>query len=424
MESWMSGILPLEDDDLRPPLCLAMALERASMGLLMLWDTSSSTLRPAIAEGLAPEQVRLFDHQRAGLGAVGIAYVERKRVTIHDATRDEDDRARLIRHIARRVGFCGVEVLPLTPRGSGVLGAIVMLFRAPLTVDERLAALTTQCGGLVAFALENARLRVKEEQARRMAEAIAEERVQFVARVSHEMRTPLQSITGYLELLRTGTADCPTPQQRALLERVERSERVLIGVVDDLTHLGRLEAGHIDLRMQPVNAHEVISTAESVMAPIAVQLHVALEVDKPEREAGVIAHADARKASQVLINLLTNALKFTPPGGNVRLSCRTEGHNVVFDVTDSGPGIAPDKLNRIFEPYVQLGTHVRHGFDGLGLGLAISREFAHAMGGSLTATSIPGQGATFTFSVRHHRPERPVWRHRAREEHHETVDAR
>jgi len=214
--------------------------------------------------------------------------------------------------------------------------------------------------------------------------------------MSHELRTPLQSIAGYIDLLRIGAADPPSPEQARLLARVHDSEEVLVHVIDDLIMFSRLEAGHVSYQIAPVSAAEAIRIAHSVVAPLASSHNVSLETSTC---SGLFVSADGDKLKQILVNLAANAVKFCGTGGVVRISCQKDADTVCFDVSDNGPGIPGDRLGDIFEPYVQLATPAFEGFGGTGLGLAISREFAMGMHGQLTVASNLGRGSVFTLRI-------------------------
>jgi signal transduction histidine kinase len=388
----------LPDAELKPALALALELEHTSMGLLLLRDKESGELELALTEGLTPEQSSHFGHGRPGLEPVGRAMAERRRLFIADAMNDGNGFSHTLQDTARAVGFRGLDVVPLELRDGTAIGAVTLLFPRVLRPRGRAVRLEELCARLLAVALHNARRRAEAEARCTMAEGAARSRVQFVARMSHELRTPLQSITGYIDLLKAGSAGPLTPRQREVLDRVGRSERMLISVVDDLVTLARLEARDVDHMATPIRVRDAIASAEAIVAPLAQRLGISVEVDMPD--ADLVVRADERKVAQILVNLLTNAVKFTQRGGSVHLSCRHDESQVYIDVADTGFGISPEKLATVFDPYARLGPRVPQGYDGVGLGLAISREFAKAMGGTVTVDSVPGRGSTFTVRLR------------------------
>ena len=385
-ETW-----PLPDSALKPALALALAIEHAPMGVLMLRADGTGELEPVLCEGMTDEAFLRFGAQRPGIGPVGTAYSEHRRVSVRDATLDGDGEVAL-RDIAEGVGFRGMDVVPLVCDDGSVIGAVAALFPGARCPSERAGALAQACARLMALALENARLNADAERRRKIVEGISKARMQFVARMSHELRTPLQSITGYIDLLALGKPDPLTPRQQRMLEHVRVGEEVLMHVMDDLSAMARLEAGRLEYNITDVVAGIAITSAAVVIRPLAEEKRVRLTVSP--RCGEVVVRADDFKLKQVLINLMANAVKFTPRGGTVRVSCRTEQNGVVFEVADTGDGIPADKLESAFEPYVQLGDSTSR-VAGSGLGLAISREFVHGMGGTLTATSTMGKGSHF-----------------------------
>lgn len=405
-EPWL-----LQDEEVKPALALAMALRRAPMGVLLLRDADSGKMNVVLSSGLTGDASTLFSEQGTTLAQIGAACSEHRRVFIRDARKDVVDGIERIRELAQGMGFRGMEVLPLERDNLAAIGALTLFFRSPLRVAPRSERLMDLAVMLIALALDNARLRAEEAQRRKVAEQRAYDRLQFLARVNHELRTPLQSITGYLELLQHD-GDPPTERQRDILEHIEHSEQVLLNIIDSVANLGRIEAGRMTYTITGVTVPDVLARVASVVAPLARKQGVDLQVDTAPRD--LIAHGDRGKITQILINLVTNAIKFTPARGLIVLSTRRVGSRIDFVVTDEGPGIPPDKLAAIFEPYMQFDQRRHSPLTGFGLGLAISREFAQGMGGTLVAQNAPAPatGAMFTFSIRAHRADRPVWRSR------------
>lgn len=412
MTSWLREAWFLDDGEVQPALSLAMTLSRASMGMLLLRDTGDGAMRMAAIEGLNADESILFAGQIAGMAPIGTACAQHRRVLIRDVRADASDGNAIIRELSRRIGFRGMEVVPVERHGAAAIGALTLLFRQPLRITPRAERLTALATALIALALDNARLRAEADRRRRIAEQRAYDRLQFLARINHELRTPLQSITGYIQLLQNDT-EGTTQRQRDMLTRIERSEQVLLAIIDDVANLGRLEAGRMTYTLGGVTVADVLEHVDSVVAPLAGRQSVSVRLEMPATD--LQAHADRIKLTQVLINLVTNAVKFTPAGGVVRVQTRRVGSRIDFVVRDQGPGIPEDKLAAIFDPYVQLDNRREAPLTGFGLGLAISREFAIGMGGRLVAenASPPERGAIFTCTLRVHRPDRRAWRSRA-----------
>jgi len=245
--------------------------------------------------------------------------------------------------------------------------------------------------------------RVAADAARERAENANAEKARFLASMSHELRTPLNAIGGYVDLFSLEVYGRITSEQRTALERVGRSSRHLLALINDLLNFAHIETGRVDYHLEKVPIADLVVELEELIAPqlAAAELRYALSFTcAPE----TLVHADIDKARQVMLNVLTNAVKFTPPGGSVSVSCGVEGQVGWLRVTDTGRGIAADKVHVIFDPFVQVDPHIPSnrglGLQGVGLGLAISRELARGMGGELTVVSELGAGSTFMFSLR------------------------
>ena len=245
--------------------------------------------------------------------------------------------------------------------------------------------------------VERSELLDRERSARRHAEAANRAKSEFLAMMSHELRTPLNAIGGYAQLLEMGVRGPVTPDQREDLERIERSQRHLLGLINDVLNFAKLEAGRVQFAIGRVPMRDILLGVEALVLP---QLHAKglRYVDVGECR-DVAVHADEEKARQVLINLLSNAVKFTPAGGEIRVACEADEQSVRTSVTDSGVGIPADRLEAIFEPFVQVDRGLTSRQEGTGLGLAISRDLARHMGGDLVAASTIGAGSTFTLTL-------------------------
>jgi signal transduction histidine kinase len=293
--------------------------------------------------------------------------------------------------------------VPIT-LGDGKRGALLWTYDRPreFAVDERahMQAIARQC----AQALERARLFEAERTARRQAEealARADEanraKTDFLAAMSHELRTPLNAIGGYAELIELGISGPITEQQRLQLARIRRGQQHLLSIITDILNFSRLDAGRVVYQISRVSAADVTESVAQLIAPQAQDKGTRLEVRTPRE--GICVRADRPKVEQILLNLLSNAVKFTNPGGSVTISCEPEAQNVVFAVRDTGIGISTDKLEAIFEPFVQIGRSLTNPREGTGLGLAISRDLARGMGGDVTVESTPGMGSAFLLRL-------------------------
>jgi PAS domain S-box-containing protein len=234
-------------------------------------------------------------------------------------------------------------------------------------------------------------------QARRALEMANNAKSQFLATMSHELRTPLNAIGGYADLMLAGIRGPINPEQRRDLERINRSQRHLLSVINDILNFAKVESGRLKLRLADISMNEALGELESLVGPILLEKKITYEYrccDPSYR-----AHADPERLQQILLNLLSNAAKFTQPGGKIVVECGATHKWMRVKVMDTGVGIPADKVQTIFEPFVQLERGLSMDMSGTGLGLAISRDLARFMGGDLTVKSVVGEGSTFILTM-------------------------
>lgn len=266
-----------------------------------------------------------------------------------------------------------------------------------------ITALRDETGSLVGFAkvtrdlTERRRAELKAiEDARQLAESQAanKAKAEFLAAMSHELRTPLNAIGGFAELLAMEIHGPITNQQKEDLSRITSSQRHLLGIINDILNFSRIEAGRVEYRIERIDLSSTIAEVTHMILPLAGLKEIQLvEEDCPP---GICGLGDRAKTEQILINLLSNAVAFTD-SGTISLGCGFAEHEVWIRVRDTGVGIATDKHESIFEPFVQVGRSLTTSHRGTGLGLSISRDLARGMGGDLTVESEIGQGSDFTL---------------------------
>ena len=237
---------------------------------------------------------------------------------------------------------------------------------------------------------------LREEELTRQAEAASEAKSVFLATMSHELRTPLTAILGYEELLSDGITGPVTGAQRTQLTRIKTSAVHLLALIDEILTFSRVEAGHERVQCEPMDVAGLLDQVRALVSPLADGRPLSLRLRAPEQT--LVLESDAMKVKQILVNLLSNAIKFTDRGGVV-LTAREEGGTVAFEVRDTGVGIRPEYLERIFDSFWQVEQSHSRKIGGSGLGLAVSRRLARLLGGDLIVESVAGTGSTFTFRL-------------------------
>jgi signal transduction histidine kinase len=250
---------------------------------------------------------------------------------------------------------------------------------------------------LVATAEELQARTVLAEELRDIAEAANRAKGDFLAMMSHELRTPLNAISGYTELLQLGLRGGISDEQAEDLRRIQANSRHLLGMINDVLNFARVESGKLEFRSEPVELLQFIGTLEPMISPQVQAAGLRYEVTG---DAPVVVSADSEKLRQLLLNLIINAVKFTSAGGSVSVRVGVDQGNATVAITDTGCGIPADKLTDVFEPFVQVDRQLNSAArEGVGLGLAISRELAAAMDGELSVSSEVGRGSTFTVRL-------------------------
>jgi len=266
--------------------------------------------------------------------------------------------------------------------------------------DSQQIALIEMFASQAAIAIQNARLFEELQEANRQLAEASGHKSQFLANMSHELRTPLNAIIGYSEMLQEEAEDLDAGAFLPDLQRINAAGKHLLGLINDILDLSKIEAGRMDLFLESFDLRRLVDDVEAVVRPLAEKNANVLVIECAD-DLGTM-QADQTKARQVLFNLLSNASKFTDHGAislTVERETGADGDWVTFAVSDTGIGMTDEQLGRLFEAFSQAEASTRSTYGGTGLGLAISRHFCRLMGGDLTVTSVYGKGSTFTVRL-------------------------
>ncbi len=299
------------------------------------------------------------------------------------------------REILARESYRAVLSVPML-RDGRILGTVVLIRKTPGAFGEEQVRLLTTFANQTTIAIEHARLYHDLIEKGRMLEEASRHKSQFLANMSHELRTPLNAILGYTELILDSIYGDVPAKIRDVLERLEKSGRHLLGLINDVLDLSKIEAGQLTLTLSDYSMTEVVQTVCTAVESLAAEKRLALKVTvSPDLPRG---HGDDRRLVQVLLNLAGNAIKFTEVG-EVRVEVRTSNGAFLVSVSDTGPGIAPADQEKIFEEFQQADSSSTRTKGGAGLGLAIAKRIIEMHGGRIGVDSSPGKGSTFWFTV-------------------------
>ncbi len=331
---------------------------------------------------------------RKGEGALGRLALTGEPVEIRDIA-DESNYQSRIREVLIRCGYRSVLAVPLLCEDR-LLGALAVIRSSPGDFAVEVVALLKTFATQSALAIQNARLFREIEDKSHQLEVASQHKSEFLANMSHELRTPLNAIIGFSEVLAERMFGEVNDKQAEYLADILESGRHLLSLINDILDLSKIEAGRMELEPTTFHLPNAIENALTLVRERAQRHGITLGRTVDER-LGMI-DADERKVKQVLLNLLSNALKFTPEGGRIDVRAAARDDAVEISVTDTGVGIAPEDQATVFEEFRQVGSAAKK-VEGTGLGLAISRKFIELHGGRIWVESQVGKGSTFAFTL-------------------------
>jgi signal transduction histidine kinase len=372
----------------------AVQLSGTEAGTIFVFDEESQEFRMRASYGMDEALVAAVgaQHLRMGETVVSRAVLQRRPIQIYDL---QDDSTSPVLDIILRAGFRGHLTIPLLAAEQTV-GALVVRRKAPGEFPQSTVDLLQTFGAQSVLAIQNARLFHEIEDKSRQLEVASQHKSQFLANMSHELRTPLNAILGYTELIIDGIYGETPEKAQAVLKRVESNGKHLLGLINDVLDLSKIEAGQLKLSLADYSIKDVVYNVVSAVEPLATKKKLNFKVDvRPDMPT---AHGDEQKLTQVLLNLTGNAIKFTD-AGEVAIKVTAANGSYTVAIQDTGPGISAADQAKLFQQFQQADNSITKTKGGTGLGLAISRKIIELHGGSISVQSSVGQGSTFAFTL-------------------------
>ena len=377
----------------------AVQLSRADAGgTIYQYDTVAGVFEPRANYGVSEEVLQSLRDSRIRLGdtTVGVCAVRRAPVQIADLEQDLEYR---LRDFLLRAGIRALVAVPLL-REERVVGAMVIRRRTAGEFPQPILTLLQTFAAQSVLAIENARLFKEIREKSEQLEVASQLKSQFLANMSHELRTPLNAIIGVTEMLHEDAVDLDRPDEVEPLERVLRAARHLLALINDILDLSKIEAGKMDLHIETFAIRPLVDDVAQTIGTMAQKNGNTVTVEC-DSDIGTMS-ADQTRIRQALLNLASNANKFTERGAVTIAATRTseDGRDwVTLAVTDTGIGLTPEQMGKLFQEFVQADASTTRKYGGTGLGLAISRRFCQMMGGDISVTSEAGHGSTFTMRL-------------------------
>ncbi len=371
----------------------ATQLSKTEAGAIYVFDEVQQEFRLRATYGMSDEMIAAVRDQHISISeAVSEATERGEPVQIADLRNESPSP---INKIMLRGGYLARLLVPLL-RSDEIFGALVVRRKEPGEFPKNTVDLLRTFAAQSVLAIQNARLFLEiEEKSRQLAEA-SKHKSQFLANMSHELRTPMNAILGYTELILDGIYGDPSEKMAGVLTRVQTNGKHLLGLINDVLDLSKIEAGQLTLSLTDYSIKDMVYNVFGVVESLAKNKNLALNVEVPAQLPN--AHGDERRLTQVLLNLVGNALKFTDDGG-VTIKAVASHDSFTVSVTDTGPGIASTDQAKIFEEFQQANSSTTKQKGGTGLGLAIAKQIVEMHGGRLWVESELGKGSTFQFSL-------------------------
>jgi signal transduction histidine kinase len=372
----------------------AVQLSGTEAGAIYGYDEQAREFRQRATHGMDRELIEALTQRHIDLEDPTVAEIFAQREPTQVADLREEPVSE-INEITLRGGYRARMAAPLLS-GDDIVGLLVVRRRAPGGFLKNTVDLIKTFAAQSALAIQNARLFHEIEDKGHQLEVASQHKSQFLANMSHELRTPLNAILGYTELMADGAYGEPSEKMFGVLKRLEANGKHLLGLINDVLDLSKIEAGQLELELSDYSVQDIAQTVRSTLEPLATDKKLAFKLEMaPELPAG---RGDGRRLTQVLINLVGNAIKFTDAG---EIAIKAEANNGSFHVSvrDTGPGISAADQAKLFQEFQQADNAITRKKGGTGLGLAISKRIVEMHGGRIWVESEPGQGSTFAFTL-------------------------
>ena len=376
----------------------AVQLSETEAGAIYVFDEVQREFHLRATYGMDQALIDALSQQHIGLNERNVALVLAQRDPIQVADLQQEPSADIINQITLRAGFRARLVAPLI-RGEDVIGLLVVRRRTPGVFQQNTVDLIKSFAAQSAVAIHNARQFREIEDKGRQLEVAGQHKSQFLANMSHELRTPLNAIIGYSEILQEDATDLKQEGFVRDLKKIESSGRHLLGLINDILDLSKVEAGRMDIFLEDVEIAPLLEEVRTIIVPLAETKGNVLDFGPTENLGSI--RTDRTKLKQSLLNILSNGSKFTENGRLTLVAERfeTDRPMVRFAISDTGIGMTEEQLGRLFQAFSQAEASTSKKYGGTGLGLAISQRFCQLLGGDISVTSQPGEGSTFTITL-------------------------
>ena len=372
----------------------AVQLSDTEAGAIYAYDEQAREFRLRATYGMDQSLIDALTHRHVGLDEPNIAaaFAQREPIQVADL---REEAASDLNEIILHAGYRARMVAPMLG-GKDIVGMLVVRRRTPGEFAKNIVDLIKTFAAQSALAIQNARLFREIEDKSRQLEVASQHKSQFLANMSHELRTPLNAILGYTELMADGAYGEPSEKMMGVLKRLESNGRHLLGLINDVLDLSKIEAGQLVLELSDYLVQDIAQTVRSTLEPLAADKKLAFKIEvAPQLPPG---RGDGRRLTQVLINLVGNAIKFTD-AGEVAIKADANDGSFHVSVRDTGPGISAADQAKLFQEFQQADNAITRKKGGTGLGLAISKRIIEMHGGRIRVESQPGQGSTFAFTL-------------------------